>query len=77
MYTLNSARPRRLSGAPHPGGAGQSQNHFHQGGYLRGQTQMEDTADVAGAKAGGEEFEKQTQARVRVWYTSGRNRDGI
>lgn len=28
---------------------------------------MEDTADVVGAEVGGEEFEKQTQARVCVY----------
>lgn len=60
------ARPRRLSDASRAGGASQPQSNIHQGRHLRGQTQMEGAAKVVGAEAGGEEFEKQTQTRVRL-----------
>lgn len=66
--TLLSARLRRLSGASHPGGVSQPQSHIHQGGYLRGETEMEHTAKVTGATVGGEKLEKQTQTRVRRMY---------
>lgn len=52
------ARLRRLSGASHSGSVGQSQSHIHQSGYLRDQTQMEDTTKVIGTTAGGEKLEK-------------------
>jgi len=62
------AGPRRLSDASRPGGAGQPQSDIHQGRYLRGQTQMEGTAKVVGAEAGGEKLEEQTQTRVRTGH---------
>lgn len=70
MYTARRMRKRRVSSAPHPGGASQPQSHLHQGGHRRDETQMADTAEAVGAEAGGEKLQEQTKTRVR-WCNVG------